>query len=91
MSENNEAVEFAPEEEVINPIEVIYMGECPSLSGRSTLTFAIGRHGKDGTLHLAITGNTGGGIFCPDWTSALEVHDIVLGATEITARSLAPL
>ena len=28
----------------VDPIETIYEGECPSLSGRSTLSYTIGRH-----------------------------------------------
>jgi hypothetical protein len=90
-TENQETVQFAHEEEVVDPIEVIYKGECPSLSGRSTLTYAIGRHSENRTLHLAITGNSGGGMFCHEWASASEIHDIVLGATEITAKCLAPI
>ena len=86
MSENNE-VEFAPEEEVVDPIEVIYTGECLSLSGRSTLTYAIGRHTEDGTLHLAITGNSGGGMWCKDWASASAIQDVVLGESGLTAKS----
>lgn len=92
MSEaNNEALEFAPEEEVVDPIEVIYTGECLSLSGRSTLTYAIGRHTEDGTLHLAITGNSGGGMWCKDWVSASAIQDVVLGESGLTARSFRKL
>ena len=89
--ESNEAVEFAPEEEVIDPIEVIHTGTCESLSGRSDLMWAIGRHTEDGTLHLAITGNSGAGMFCKDWCSASDIQSIVIGATELTARSFRPL
>ena len=88
MSEaSNEAVEFAPEEELVDPIEVIYKGECPSLSGRSTLDFAIGRHSEDGSLRLSITGNSGGGMWCRDWCRASEIQDVVLGEGELTAKS----
>lgn len=83
--ENNETVEFAPEEEVI---EVIYVGECPSLSGRSVLTYAIGRNAEDGTLTLAITGNLGGGgMWCKDRASASAIQDVVLGESGLTAKS----
>ncbi len=85
--ENNEAVEFAPEEEVIDPIKSIYQGECLSLSGRSTLTYAIGRHTEDRTLHLAIVGNSGGGMWCKDWASASAIQDVVVGEGELTAKS----
>ncbi len=88
MSEaNNEALEFAPEEEVVDHIESIYQGECLSLSGRSTLTYAIGRHAEDGTLHLSITGNSGGGMWCKDWASASAIQDVVVGEGELTAKS----
>lgn len=84
---NNDEVEFAQEEDVIDPIETIYTGTCESLSGRSDLTFAVGRHTEDGTLHLAITGNSGGGMFCKDWVSASAIQDVVLGEGELTAKS----
>lgn len=90
MKDSNEEVEFAPEE-IIDPIEVICTGTCESLSGRSDLTFAIGRHTEDGTLHLAITGNSGGGMWCKDWCSASEIQDIVLGESGLTAKSFHPL
>ena len=83
---SNEALEFTPEE-VIDPIEVIHKGECTSLSGRSTLDFAIGRHTEDGTLLLAITGNSGGGMWCKDWCSASDIQDAVLGESGLTAKS----
>jgi hypothetical protein len=81
-----EVVEFAPEE-VVDPIEVICTGESQSLSGRSVLTWAIGRHTEDGTLHLAITGNSGGGMWCRDWASASEIQSIAIGAEGLTAKS----
>lgn len=70
-----------------DPIEVIYTGECNSLSERSILTYAIGRHAEDGTLHLAITGNSGGGMWCKDWASASAIQDVVLGEAGLTAKS----
>lgn len=76
--------EITPERD---PIEPIYEGECPSVSGRSTLTYAIGRHAENGTLHLAITGNSGGGMWCKDWASASAMQRVVLGETGLTARS----
>jgi hypothetical protein len=88
--ESNEAVEFAPEE-IIDPIEAISTGTCESLSGRSDLTFVIGRHNEDGTLHLAITGNSGGGMWCKDWCSASDIQDVVLGESGLTVKSFYPL
>lgn len=71
----------------VDPIEAIYEGECPSLSGRSVLTYAIGRHSADDTLHLRITGNSGGGMWCRDWCSASAIQEVVLGEGELTAKS----
>jgi hypothetical protein len=76
--------EITPE---VDPIEVIYTGECLSLSRRSTLLYAIGRHAEDGTLHLAITGNSGGGMFCPDWVSASAIQDVVMGESALVAKN----
>lgn len=84
--ESNDAVEFAPEE-IIDPIEVIHSGTCESLSGCSDLTFAIGRYTEDGTLHLAITGNSGGGMWCKDFCRASAIQDVVLGESGLTAKS----
>jgi len=88
--ESNDVVEFAPEE-IIDPIEVIHTGTSVSLSRRSDLAWAIGRHTEDGTLHLAITGNSGGGMWCKDWCSASDIQDIVLGEGNLVARSFCPL
>lgn len=84
--ESNETVEFAPEE-IIDPIEVIHTGECLSVSGRSTLEFEVGRHTKEGTLHLRIAGNSGRGMWARGWASASAIQDIVLGEGELTAKS----
>jgi hypothetical protein len=69
-----------------DPILVIHEGKCPSLSGRSELTFAIGRH-PDGSLHLRIVGNTGGGMWCEEWIEASAIDRVVLGATELTSAA----
>ncbi len=86
--ENSEAVEFAPEEaDAVEPIEVIYTGECLSLSGRSTLTYEVGQHTEDGTLHHRISTNSGGGMFSKQWISASTLQDIFVGATDLNSKS----
>jgi hypothetical protein len=88
MSEEiNDAVEFAPEQEVIDPIEVIYQADTASISQRSQLCFEIGRNSESGTLHLRISENSGGGMWCKDWCSASAIQDVVLGETGLTAKS----
>ena len=81
----NESTPSEPQPEP-DPIEVIHQGECPSLSGRSVLTYAIGRH-PDGTLHLAIVGNSGNGMWFDGWASAVDIEGIVRGSSELTAKS----
>ena len=71
----------------VDPIETIYEGECPSLSGRSTLSYTIGRHTEDETLHLRISDNSGKGMWCKDWCSASAIQDVVLGEGELTAKN----
>jgi hypothetical protein len=71
----------------IDPITAVYEGTGPSLTGRSNLTFMIGRHQDDGSLHLRIAANDGGGMFCKDWASAGAIEAIVLKATELTSKS----
>jgi len=79
----NESVQAEQPQEVPLPMDIIGQGTCPSLTGRSTLSFAIGRHTEDATLHLAITGNSGGGMWCKDWTAASAIQDIVLGEGQL--------
>ena len=69
-----------------DPIEVIHQGDCPSISERSTISYVVGRH-PDGTLHFRLVGNSGGGMFCPDWIPGTEIDAVVVGHTELTSRS----
>lgn len=73
---------------VIDPIQVIYLGQCPSLSERSSLSFHIGRHSHHQTLHLRICGNTGGGMYCKDWCAIEQIEVMVLATADLTAHSL---
>ena len=75
----------------VNPITPIHEGECPSLSGRSILTYAIGRHAEDATLHLRIVRNSGGGMSCTDWAESSRIEGIVKGGPELTAKSFQSL
>ncbi|MBK9682647.1 MAG: hypothetical protein IPO59_04945 [Betaproteobacteria bacterium] len=71
----------------VDPIQVIHEGQCESLSGRSTLTFSVGRHPDTGALHLRIVGNTGGGMWCDEWIPGSEIDAVVIGDPELTSRS----
>lgn len=85
------SVETETTEENLSPIEVIYNGECQSLSGQSTLTFAIGRHPEDQTLHLRMVANTGGGMFCDEWASGSAIDALVQSSSVLISRSMCEL
>lgn len=87
MSEIETEVE-APE---VDPIKPIHEGECPSISGRSTLTFIVGRHEEAATLHLRIADNSGKGMWFDGWAAAEAIDEIAKGATKLTAKSFQSL
>lgn len=87
-TEADASPEAVPEIEVVpDPIDDLYHGECLSISGRSSLSYAIGRHQETGELHLRITDNSGKGMWFDGWASAKAIDAIVKGATELTAKS----
>lgn len=49
-------------------LRVLKIGTCPSLSGRSQLTFNIGCN-VEGDIHFRIVANTGSGRFNADWVA----------------------
>ena len=86
-TETPEAMDASePQEEALPIIKCLCTAECTSVSGRSTLTYAIGRH-PDQTLHLRIVSNSGGGMFCGDWASGDRIDALVAGGHELTSRS----
>ena len=97
MTETNESAieteadvspETTPEIEVVpDPIDDLYHGECPSISGRSSLTYALGRHQETQELHLRIVENSGKGMWFDGWAPAKSIDAIVKGASELTAKS----
>jgi len=54
---------------VIKPeIRVLKTGSCPSLTGKSTLTYQIGCT-PESDIQFRVTGNTGGGFFSDEWVA----------------------
>lgn len=88
MSSSENHVE---QEAAVDPMEVIYIGECESLSGRSIIAYAVGRNKEDGALGIRITDSSGKGMWSSDWASASDIQDIVLGNTSLVGMSLNPL
>lgn len=70
-------------------IRVLKTGTCPSLSGKSKLTFEIGCDAA-ARISVRITKNTGGGLFNKDWVALDRVPQLV-GDKPITSGTLAPL
>ncbi|MCB2183112.1 MAG: hypothetical protein KQH63_13840 [Desulfobulbaceae bacterium] len=69
-------------------IRILKTGECPSLSGRSSLTYNIGCK-DDKEVYLQLTGNTGQGIFNKDWISLVELDSVLAsGEKPITSGKL---
>ena len=54
-------------------MRILKTGECPSLSGQSTLTYRIGRN-NDNEVYMSLKGNTGKGIFNKDWKSVTYMN-----------------
>ncbi len=74
-------------------IKVAASKTCPSLSGKCTIAYKVGRD-DEGALHLRLHDNTGGGFFNNDWIPAQALADILsehAGPDPITSRVLAPL
>ena len=71
----------------MNEIRMLKTGECPSLSGKSTLTYQIGN--DNDKLYIALTGNTGAGIFNKDWFALEEIYSLLASQNKpITSGSL---
>jgi hypothetical protein len=63
-------------------------GECSSLSGKSTLTYQIGCN-TDNEVNIALTGNTGSGIFNRDWFDIEEIYSLLASQKKpVTSGSL---
>ncbi len=83
MSENTTETE----PETIIEIETIYEGQCESISGRSTLTYAVGRNPEDGSLALRLVRNSKKGMFSKEPASASEIDAVVIGEEALTGTA----
>ncbi len=84
MTDETNANESETEE-----LNVLYVGTCPSLSGASELTYEVGTYASDatGALHLRLTKNTGGGMFCRDPIPVSGIDEILAAGKELAAKS----
>jgi hypothetical protein len=70
-------------------VRVLKTGTCPSLSGKSKLTYEIGA-AADSSICMRITKNSGAGMFGKGWVELERVHKLV-NDKPITSTTLAPL
>ena len=84
-------IETEVTEAELSPLETIHTGECLSLSGQSSLTYAIGRNPEDQSLHLRIVANSGGGMFCDEWASGADIDALVQSNLVLISRSMCEL
>ena len=69
-------------------LEIIKTDNCPSLSGKSTLTYHIGKSGTD--IQFRIHENTGAGRFSNEWLPLKAIEQAV-GKTPFTSAKLKEL
>ena len=67
-----------PKKEVVLavPMRVLKIETCPSLSGRSELTYHVGCN-AEGDIHLRVVQNSGAGQFNADWISLSMVEQLL--------------
>ena len=70
-------------------VPVLKTDTCPSLSGKSKLTYEIGA-GSASEICVRVTKNTGAGMFSKAWVALDQVHKLV-NDKPITSTTLAPL
>jgi hypothetical protein len=59
----------------VYPVRILKTGTCPSLSGKSTLTYHIGSNAESEIL-FRVTANTGGGFFNDEWVSFTAIQGV---------------
>lgn len=55
-------------------VTVIKTAHCPSSSGRSQLTYQLGKD-EEAHLYIKITGNSGNGFYNEEWIGLQRIHD----------------
>ena len=89
------SIEIEADTETNPEIRILKTASCPSLSGKSQLTFNIGCN-LAGEVHFQVCGNTGGGYWNDDWVAQSSIQAVLdrlpKGApiTSATFRSIYP-
>ena len=59
------------------PIQILKIGTCPTLSGKSELAYHLGLH-EDESIYLRVVQNTGNGQFNPDWVALAQIEKLLI-------------
>jgi len=69
-------------------MEIIKKGKCQTLTGKSTLTYEIGKD-DDGGVNVRIASNTGGGFYSGEWIAVKDIEAALAKTPDaITSLSL---
>lgn len=71
-------------------IRIIKTSTCPTLSGKSTLTYDIGSN-PQGNILFRVTANSGGGYFNQEWVPLADIQKVIEKAPFISSFSLRQL
>ena len=69
---------------------VIKTGTCPTLSGRSALTYDLATD-PEGELHYRISANSGGGFWSPEWIAWKAIEPVIKEIQPVTSTPLKTL
>ena len=70
-------------------VRILKVSTCPSLSGRSDLTYHVGCIGE--AIQLRVYQNSGKGYFNQEWIAVSHIRDALNSCVEITAATLRPI
>jgi hypothetical protein len=76
--------------EEAEPMRILKIATCPSLSGRSELTYHVGCNDA-GAIHFRLWVNTAAGMFSDTWFSMKDVSELLSMPDGLTSTALKPL
>lgn len=65
-----------PEASTASPTRILKVADCPTLSGKSTLTYHIGIT-QEGDIKFRVHANTGSGYFSNEWISVTSIQEVL--------------
>ncbi len=70
-------------------LRIVRVASCPSLSGRSQLTYHVGCD-ESGAIHFRLWKNSAAGVFSNTWTQMKALSELLGKSSKITSASLLP-